>query len=184
MQSAATRKEYGDYREYVREMDLSPRVKLAARLYGSGLAPTKKAASIAAGLHPQYLTMISSIGNEKVRNIIGEAEEAIRFKTEDISTLLARCGREGLHKIHALMGQSPDERIQLKAAMDLADRSNETSKVQKLASVGMSLSGDDVERLTRALVESAKVREEFKEAAEGDYIRVEQDGDVKALPNG
>jgi hypothetical protein len=51
---------------------------------------------------------------------------------KNIEELKQKYSFRGLQKIHDLMATSEDERIQLKAAMDLADRGKDTSKTKKV----------------------------------------------------
>jgi hypothetical protein len=152
---------------------VSPRVRMAAALYASGAVPTKKAASEAAGLHPHYLTHITQkVGSEKVRQLIDDIGERITDESVEASVILRTLGRQAVKRIHQLM-DSDNENIALKAAIDLADRSNETSKTQKVQVDGFSLGDEDAKLLAAALVRSAQAEAGHGKVISGDYVRVD-----------
>jgi hypothetical protein len=59
-------------------------------------------------------------------------EEAVEKAEIDIQTTLQEYGREAIGKMRELMHTAEQERVQLKAAENLADRSPETQKTRKL----------------------------------------------------
>jgi hypothetical protein len=144
-----------------------PRVRLAAKLYAKGIARTKKEACSMAGCHPSYLTLMRD--NEVIRRIHAESERQLDIATGDINIILQTLGREGLNTINELRQRSSSEAIQLKAAIDLADRSPETSKIQKHQLQSISLEGEDVSRLIAGMVEAAKVQKEFEHVHSGSF---------------
>lgn len=151
---------------------ISPRVRLAAKYYNSGIAKTLGEAARLAGLHPGTLYAMNISGNEEFNRISAQAAKNADIATGDISAVLQRLGRNALITIEELRAKSDSESIKLKAAIDLADRSPETSKVQKTASLGITLEGKDIAELTRSLVEAAKVQNEFIGVTTGDYVKV------------
>lgn len=155
---------------------ISPRVKLAARLYASGAVATKVEASEAAGLHPSYFTLITSPGNTQFRpevaELMDEIDQQIHDKTVDMSTVLQAVGREALSRMRGLMKESRNEAIVVKAAADLLDRSPETSKIQKHQVASFAVSGDDAKLLASAMVRSAQARAQFAEVTQSDFVRV------------
>jgi hypothetical protein len=159
---------------------LSPRVKLAARLYATGLVPTKREAGLAVGLHPLYFPMLTQ-RNPVVRSYMEEVMSQVEDQTVDVSLLLDRLGRAAVGKLATLMQNASSEGIQLKAAQDLADRSPRTQKVQRIdANVGsFTLAGADVEALTRAMRESAEQRAKYNQVAEEGLVELQ---DLQALP--
>lgn len=165
---------------------VSPRMRIAAKLYQSGIAKTLGEAAKLAGLAPSSLYAMNVSENDEFNRISSKAALDRDIATGDISVVLQRLGRSALSKLHTLMETSDSEGIQLKAAQDLADRSPETSKVQKLAISSISLDGQDVAKLTAAMVESAEVKQKYVEATEGDFVRVSIDAptatDLPALP--
>ena len=159
---------------YSRSGRVSPRVAAAARLYSSGAAPTKRAAAKAVGLSPEWFTALTN-ANEQVSRIVDDVDAAIHDQSVDMSSTLRTIGREAISKIRALMAAKSEE-IQLRAATDLADRSSETSKVQKHQMVAPSLDPESAKELAKALVDAARVRGEYAGIVKGDYVHVEDVG--------
>jgi hypothetical protein len=150
--------------EALRRTEPSPRVRMAIHLYTSGVCGTKREASAAAGLHPNYLTMISN-SSEPVQRLMDTLTSRIEDETVDSSAVLRTLGRKGIAKIYSLMETAAKEDVQLKAAQDLADRSPETQKTQRLEVSGLSLGASDAKELARALVESAHENRTFAHIA-------------------
>jgi hypothetical protein len=103
-----------------------------------------------------------------------------------MSTVIQELGRKGLVKI-ALMMESDEvkDELRLRAAMDLADRSPETSKTSKLSIEGdLTIREGDAQRLIQALVEASQADEKYaREVSQGDYIKVD-DGTIPQLGSG
>lgn len=149
--------------EALRQIEPSPRVKLAAQLYVSGACGTKREASETAGLHPNYLTMLSN-NSEPVQRLMDDLANKILDESIDSAVTMRTLGRNAILKLYRLMDSS-NENIQLKAAQDLADRSPETQKTQKLELSGLSLGASDAKELARALIESANENKAFADIA-------------------
>lgn len=148
---------------------LSPRVKLAARLYVTGLANKKQAAE-AAGIHPAYFTALTNV-NEPTRRLISQLDEELMSETVNMNKVLTVLSRRAIGKIATLMDSSKEE-ISLKAAQDLADRGPETQKVQRMEVTAFSLDGRDVQALAEALVESARTKEQYRDIAINGLVEV------------
>lgn len=165
---------------------VSPRMRIAAKLYQSGIAKTLGEAAKLAGLAPSSLYAMNISENDEFNRISNKAAVDREIATGDISVVLQRLGRSALTKLNSLMETSGSEGIQLKAAQDLADRSPETSKVQKLAISSISLDGQDIGKITAAMVEAAEVKMKFVEVTTGDFVRVSTDApaisELTALP--
>lgn len=154
---------------------ISPRVRLAARLYATGAAKTKKEASEMAGLHPNYLTLLTGAnGSEKVKSLINDVDAMIEDESIATSKIIQRLGRKALGRLANLM-DSENEHVALKAAVDLADRAPETSKTQKIQVESLTLDGTDVRALTQAMLESAREREKYSHVAVEGLVEVEID---------
>src|SRR6266498_2998876 len=155
----------------------SPRVRLAARLYATGALPTKKAASAAAGLHPAYLTMLTSEknGSTPVKRLLSEVDQMIENKTIQTSAIIDLLGRKAIGKIAALMESAGKEEIQLAAARDLADRSPTTQATQRLQVDSFSLGPQEAKEIALAMVESARERERYAHIAQHGLTEI-QDG--------
>jgi hypothetical protein len=150
---------------------------MAARLYGSGACPTKKAASAAAGLHPNYLSMMTAPknGNELAKRLVTDVDVMIQDQTVNMSRVLSILGRRAIGSIDQLRRESSNENIQLKASIDLADRAPETQKIQRLQVEALHIGASDAKALAAAMVESAANREQHKQhfAEGGEYIKVD-----------
>jgi hypothetical protein len=149
---------------------LSPRVRLAARLYATGLA-NKKQASEAAGLHPAYFGMLSN-RNGHMQNLLAQLDQELMSDTVDMNKALTRLSRIAVGRIAGLM-DSDKQDIALKAAIDLADRGPETQKVQRLEIASFTMDGKDVEALAAALVESARTKAEYMDVALNGLVEVQ-----------
>lgn len=145
------------------QIEPTPRVRNAVRLYATGAVRSKRAASIAAGLHPQYLTMLTSPngGSEPVKRLMNDIDKMLEDKTVDMSRVMEIVSRRAVGKIAHLM-ESSNENVALKAAQDLADRGPDTSKTQKVQVESFSLGDAAARELAAAMVESAKAREKYR----------------------
>lgn len=161
--------------------DLRPRTKAALRLYASGATKSIAEAARVVGASPSsvYVAHCTLTGQELVNSVDARIEE----KTIDMAELLKRLGREAVLKTAALMREAGSQNIQLAAARDLADRSPETSKIQKIQVEPFTLDPAAGKALAAALVESAMVKEKFADASTKDLIKVESTA-YRVLPPG
>jgi hypothetical protein len=149
---------------------LTPRVKLAARLYATGAAKTKRQAAEMAGLSPSVF-YITSTTEPQVSDLILEIDREMAAEHVNMAKLLEKAGRRAVRNVFKLMETSNDEKIQLAAAKDLADRSPETSKVTKVdLSVSVPISQDQFEAMRKAMLESANLAQQFPTAASGNFV--------------
>ena len=159
-------------REIFRQIRPGPRARLAARLYASGAVPTKRAACEAVGLHPSYITILSSSGNETINRLMAEVDEQIGDETIATAVVIQKLSRKALMTIKDLMTSS-NEHISLKAASDILDRNTETSKTLKAQVTTFHIDSEDAKALAAALVEGAKAKEKFAGQALGDVVTKE-----------
>jgi len=152
---------------------LSPAVARAMDLWLTGAVSTKKAAAEAVGISP--VTLHGNAKSPAGIRYIESAHEAISNRTINTSVLIEQLSRRAVEVIGGMMEDAEQPALRLKAAIDLADRGKETSKVTKVQTESFSISGRDVEALAKAMVMGAKLREQYPEAAEGDFIKVEAD---------
>ena len=157
----------------------SARVKIAAQLYATGVMPTKKAASEAAGLHPNYLSMLMNAGNPKVIGIVEKIESMMLEENVDMSKIVQAAGKRAIRNIAAIMENGGKEENRLRAAIDLADRYPDTAKTQKIQNTSFSIDEESAKALTAALVESSRGYREKMEIAAGDYVRVNTDSSTE-----
>jgi hypothetical protein len=165
-----------------RSKELSPRVKLATRLYGTGLVKTKAEAARLAGLNPGTFYIVSTTVPQ-VGHLMEQIDKELEDETIDTSRLIKRLGREALGQIAKVM-RNPMNKSEtiLKAAQDLADRSPETSKVVNInAKVETPLSDEQVAALRTAVLEAATLRDKFPSAAQGSYVTVTDQSTARSL---
>lgn len=158
--------------EYVQDMEPSVRVRRGLWLYLSGACPTKREASMAAGLHPNTLTIMMN-GSEPTKRLAATIQERIEDQAEDMSTLMRVVGRKAVSRLLTLMDTSGSERIQLEAARDLADRSPETQKSQRIEVADLTLGGQDAKAIAAALVESARASAAFGDVARDGLVEIQ-----------
>lgn len=146
---------------------LSPRVKMALRAYLTGAVRTKKEAAEVFGVTREYLSMVnrSPAGRELEHRVDGKIED----QALDTSKLLSLLSKEAVLTTAAIMRKGDKEENRLRAAIDLADRGPETSKIQKHQVESVTLTGKDVKELAAAMVQAARLKEQFAEATEGNF---------------
>lgn len=150
--------------------NLSPRAKMALRMVV--LAGMKNIdAAKAAGLHPAYIPQLKASNPGK--QFVSDLDDQLNEKSLETTVLMDRLGREALHRLATLMRHCEQPGIQLRAAMDLADRAPATSKVHKHQVESFTLGSADAKEIAAALVESASRRQQFIGAATGEFVKVE-----------
>lgn len=153
---------------------------MAARFYATGAAPTKKAAALAAGIHPAYFTTMSVV-NPEVSRMIGEIDTQINDQSISLSKIIALIARRAAGKVNQLI-DSQNEHIALKASSDILDRNPDTSKTIKASVTSFSLDGQDAKEIAAAMVQAARVKEQFRDIAVGNFVRVEEDHAEEKAP--
>lgn len=155
-----------------RRTKLRPRLKLAARMIAGGIARTQREAAEAVGLSESYLSLAvtrSPVAEELMHSIDRVVEQRIIETSALIRTLSAKA----IEKLGDLMTESEREDIQLRAAIDLADRGPETSKIHKHQVESFTLSGRDVKALAEAIALGKASREEYSEVVKDGYDRIQ-----------
>lgn len=113
---------------------------------------------------------------------VAKLERDLDAGAVNMSAVMQELGRRGVQRIAAIMeDDNVKDELRLKAAQDLADRSPETSKTNKISLEGdLTLRTMDAAALVKALLEGNEVAEEFdRQVEEGDYVKV--DSEVKYL---
>jgi hypothetical protein len=150
----------------------------AARMYGAGIARTKGEAADMAGV-PRATFYIQSSplnGHPDVLRAMSEIQEMIQDKAVGMSAILIAAGRKAVgHIAGAMEDEGLHPALRLKAAIDLADRSPEATKVQKHQIEGLSIAGQDAQKLAEALVAGARITAEFGHEVVRDFVRVTAD---------
>lgn len=135
-----------------------------------------------AGIEPHYFTQVTN-QHEPTKQLIAAVQERILDETVDTSVILKQLGRHAVKRISQLM-DSDNDHIALKAAQDLADRSPDTSKTQKLDVTGaLTLGHADARDLAAAMVESARLREQYRSVVTEGLVELDTDkrADTPAL---
>ncbi len=156
------------YRRYRVKSNLSPAVARAMDLWLSGAVKTKKEAAAAVGIHAVTLSL-NSRSPAGIGYMTG-THELIQDKTIDTSVLIEKLSRRGIEVIATLMEDAEKEDIRFRAAQDLADRGKETAKTQKLSMESYTIANRDVAALANAMVAAATLKDQFPEAASGNFI--------------
>lgn len=161
---------------------LTPRIKLAARLYASGICKTKGEAAENAGLTKSTF-YVTSNADPQVAAIMAQVDAELANETIQTGELIKQLGRKALLKIEQVMDNTlVKPEVQLKAAQDLADRSPETSKVINVnAQIASPLSEDQLAELRRAMLMASNLKEKFPAAAAGSFVTVSDAGTARSL---
>lgn len=152
------------------QRSLSPRVKMALRMYAYGSVRTLTEAAEAMDLNLGYLSIVKN--SEAGKSFMHSAESIIADKTLEGHELLNKLGRRALEITAGLMENSDSDNIKLKAAIDLSDRAPDYSKVQKMEIQSFTLTGKDAKDIADALVRGRSVHEQYRHLASGDYNRI------------
>lgn len=127
-------------------------------------------AAKAMDLNPAYLSIMkNSLPGSEMLDHTDRAMEDKLLTTQD---LLVKLGRRAVENLSSLMEDDPSSKIRLEAAKDLADRSPETSKIQKHQVESFTLTGHDVQALAEALASGRSVQDQFAHLRTGNYNQI------------
>lgn len=156
--------------EQIQTMKLSPRVRMGLRMYVNAAVPTLGKAAEAVGLSYQQLAIAknSPAGKEYMET----AHKILEDRTLETSVVIQRLGRRAIEIVGGLMEDAGSDAIRLKAAIDLADRAPETSKVHKMQVESFTLDGKDARAIAEALVTGRGVQEKYAHLSVGNYDKV------------
>lgn len=166
-----------ELKEKIDQQRLSPRVRMALRMYAYGGVDTLSQAAEACGLNNAYLGLV--MNSKPGQEFMESAEKILADKALDGAMLLDKLGRRALEVTAKIMENGLKEENQLRAAIDLSDRSPTFSKVQKHQVEAITLGGRDVERLAEALARGRDVHETFAHLATENYNRI-SDGNTRS----
>ena len=172
------RKIHWSERDGWRTRKLSPRVKLAIKLHATGAVPTKMAAAKAAGLAPSSLYGITSAagGNDAAQRQYETIDQMLTDRSVDVSVLIESLSVEAIKKMGQLMQYSGKDEVQLRAAMELADRGKKTAKVLKHEIQNEhAITPEAAKNIAEALVQAAEAKRRFAAVAEIGFIGVQED---------
>jgi hypothetical protein len=116
--------------------------------------------------------------NEELQAFVQEVDDAIGEKSIDMSAVLQALEVAAVAKMKRLMDSAGSEQIQFKAAQDLLDRGPRTGKIQRQATVALSIDGEDAKALAASLLAARQANEQFRPLVQGDYEKVH----LAALP--
>lgn len=117
------------------------------------------------------------MNDSQVKQLHTQVDQLVNDETIDTKKLLELMSRRAIGVAGNLMLSADDESVKLRAAQDFMDRGAETSKIQKHQIESWSLSGKDAKGLAEAMVESARVRQQYANLATEDFIRLEKPKD-------
>jgi len=130
---------------------------MGLRLFVHCAVPTLREAAEAVGLHPVYLQKMSR--TQAGMEFMESAHAIIQQTALDTNVLIEKLSRRAIEVIATHMEDASSEGLRLKAAIDLADRGSETSKIQKHQVESFTLSSTDAREIASSLVAAATVRQ-------------------------
>lgn len=143
---------------------------MALRLYVHAAVPTLKAAAAATGLHPRYLAKVSR--TPAGMKFMATAHEHINNTALQTNELIEKLSRRAIEVIGTTMEDASSEALRLKAAIDLADRGPETSKIQKHQVESFSLTSEDARAIAESMVSAARIRNQHGNLKTDNFDRV------------
>jgi hypothetical protein len=159
--------------------DLSPRVRMALRLYVHGVVPTQREASRLAGLSEAYFSQV--INSPAGRTYMQSAHNIIEENAHDVNLLIQKLSVRAIGVIGTLMEDASKEDVRLKAAQDLADRGPETAKIQKHQVESFTLSSSDARAIAESMVQAAAVKKKFSNLESEDFDMVNTDSPAEVI---
>lgn len=123
-------------------------------------------------------------GNGQLNKLHETVDQMVNDRTIDTAALIRKLAGEAVRETGRLMVHAQSESVKLGAAKELMDRNPETAKHSKLQIDEPKLDRADAQLLAEALVASAEARSRHREAAIGNYVRVDTDKpfDPSVLP--
>lgn len=159
--------------------DLSPRVRMALRLYVHGVVKTQGEACRLAGLTQAYFSQV--VNSPAGREYMKSAHNIIEENAHDVNLLIRKLSGRAIEVIGTMMEDASKEDVRLKAAQDLADRGPETAKIHKHQVESFTLSGEDARAIAESMVQAAAVRNSFVTLKTDNFDRVNVDEEPEVL---
>lgn len=153
---------------------------MGLRLFVHCAVPTLKEAAMAVGLHPVYLSKMArtAAGVEFMET----AHAMIQQTALSTSALIDKLSRRAIEVIATQMEDASSEGLRLKAAIDLADRGSETSKVHKHQVESFTLGSEDARAIAESLAAAASVRQVNASLKHENFDRVNVDEVEESTP--
>ncbi len=104
------------------------------------------------------------------------AHDHINNTALQTNELIDKLGRRAIEVIGTTMEDGSSEALRLKAAIDLADRAPETSKIHKHQVEGFMLGSEDARAIAESMVAAAAVRQANSHLRTENFDRVNLDG--------
>lgn len=139
-------------------------------LYATGAARNKRDAALIAGITPVHFTNMSNM-NPETKRLINNVQQMVEDESITTSKLLQTLGRKAVGRLAQLM-DSPNDTVAFRAAQDLADRSTETQKTQRVQMESLTLSGEDAKALAAAMVESSRAQVAYEHVGRDGLVEV------------
>lgn len=159
---------------------LRPRARMALRLYVHAAVPNLTQAAKAVGLNPRYLAKVSR--SQAGQEFMKTAHELINDTALDTNQLIQKLSRRAIEVIGTTMEDASSEALRLKAAIDLADRGPETSKIQKHQVESFTLGSADAKAIAESMVQAAALRQRHSNLEHENFDRVNLDAVEDAIP--
>lgn len=96
--------------------------------------------------------------------------------------LIEKLSRRAVEVIGTTMEEASSEGLRLKAAIDLADRGSETSKIHKHQVESFTLGAEDARNIAESMVAAAALRAKHTPLRLGDFDKVTVDVDDSQVP--
>ena len=140
---------------------------MALRMYANGACKTLSEAADLCDVSLAYLSMVKNapIGDA----YMNESQRILDEKAANWSQCINALGRRAVAIIADKMEDDANPKLQLQAAIDIADRAPETSKVQKMQIESFTLGEKSAKDIAAALVAASRVEQTYAHLASGNH---------------
>jgi hypothetical protein len=153
---------------------------MALRLYVHGAVSSMSEAADAVGLSRAYLSKVYN--TPAGQQFMASAHELINNTALNTNQLIEKLSRRAIEVIGTTMEDGSSEGLRLKAAIDLADRGAETSKIHKHQVESFTLGTDDARAIAESMVQAAALRAKHTNLETENFDRVNLDAVEEAIP--
>lgn len=159
---------------------IRPRARMALRLYVHAAVPNLTQAAKAVGLNPRYVAKVAR--TPAGREFMETAHQLINNTALNTTQLIEKLSRRAIEVIGTQMEEASSEALRLKAAIDLADRGTETSKIHKHQVESFSLASEDARAIAESMVQAAALRSKHANLTTDNFDKVNLDAVEDAIP--
>lgn len=110
------------------------------------------------------------------------AHDHINNTALQTNELIEKLSRRAIEVIGTTMEDASSEALRLKAAIDLADRGPETSKIQKHQVESFSLTSEDARAIAESMVQAASIRQRHSNLVVDNFDKVNLDETEELTP--